>query len=1047
MFSRFFIHRPVFAAVLSIVIVVAGLVTFRSLPVAQYPEIAPPVIHVAASFPGADAATVARTVAQPVEEQVNGVEDMLYMASTCSNSGEYLLDVSFKVGTDMDMAQTLVQNRVAQAAPLLPEEVQRIGVTVTKQSTSVLLFAVFTSTDPAHDDLFLSNYAVLNVKDELMRVDGVGSIVVYGAGRYSMRVWLAPDRLKALGLAAADVVAAIREQNVQVAAGQIGQPPMPGGGDFQLAITTQGRLRDVAQFEDIVVKTSPSGGMVRIRDVARVELGAQSYDQICMLDGRPAGGLAVFLQPGANALEVAEGVKARLAALEAAFPEGVECSVPFDTTTFVDISIHEVYETLFIAALLVFLVTYVFLQDWRATLIPAATIPVSLIGTFAVMAALGVGINMLSLFGIVLAIGIVVDDAIIVVENTVRNIDELALTPTSASIKAMDEVTGPIVATTLVLLAVFLPTALVGGVTGQLYRQFALTVAVATVFSALNALTLSPALGALLLRKSPPRRTLFARWFDRGFERTRGAYLDLLAWLLRRGALGLLLFAGLCGVVFWQYGTVPKGFVPMEDQGYAVVPFQLPDAASLERTRAVMEDVNARLAGIPGVCNTFGLGGFSVMDHTSASNAGVIWTIFEPWDKRAREGLGQDVILGRVRQAVSGIREARIFAFPPPAIFGLGQAGGFSMEIQDRSNAGLGALQTAVDGMARTGNAQPELGHVYSMFRTNIPQLRVDIDRVQAKSMNIPLSSIFTELQANFGSLYVNDFNQFGRSYQVRVQADAPYRDRPEAIVACDVRGGDGGLVPLGALASVRETVGPQIITRYNMYPAALLKGQGMGISSAEAMDLMERVAETTLPAGLGYEWTDISFQERVAAGQGAVLFVLAIAFVYLVLCAQYESWTVPLSVVLSVPLALLGCLGAVRLCGLEMNVYTQLGVILLIALTCKTAILISEFAKNVGEGGLDWREATLQAAQLRFRPILMTAFALILGVFPLVVATGAGAASRRALGTAVFGGLLSATALLVFFVPLFFLLVMRGVQRLRGTQRSHDGRDAEPGA
>lgn len=1035
MLSKFFIHRPIFAAVLSIVIIIAGLVTLRSLPIAQYPEIAPPTVRVTAAYPGASAAVLASTVAQPIEEQVNGAEGMLYMSSTSTNNGEYILTVTFEVGTDLDMAQVLVQNRVSQAEALLPETVQRIGLTVEKQSTNILLFAALISPDDRYDDLYLSNYATLRIKDELSRIKGVGSVMVFGSGDYSMRIWLDPNQLKARGLTTGDVIDAIREQNVQVAAGQIGQSPTNDQQKFQYAINVRGRLEEVTEFEQIVVRSLPGGRMIRVKDVARVELGAQTYDSSSQTAGKDCAAIGIFLQPGANALDTAQRIKDRLAELEKAFPPGLAFEIPFDTTIFVKASIDEVVQTLFIAVILVFFTVLAFLQNWRATLIPAATIPVSLIGTFAAMAALDVSINMLSLFGLVLAIGVVVDDAIVVVENASRNIDASGLSPKEATVKAMQEVSGPIIATTLVLLAVFVPTAFLGGITGQLYRQFALTIATATVFSSINALTLSPALSAILLRPSTGRTNVLARGFNLMFDKFQYGYQRTLGSLLRRGIVMFIVFAGLTGAAFFGFDNRPKGFVPSEDQGWAIYSIQLPDAASLQRTTAVVEKVNQRLAEMPGINTWVAVPGYSLMDDALVPNAAAIWTVFDPYEERLPAGLTQEAILGQMWGAVADIQEAMIFAFTPPPIMGLGTAGGFELQVQDRNNLGLSTLQQKANEISGGAFAHPQLQMAYTTFRANVPQLQAHVDRSQTKSLGIPLSNVFDTLQANLGSVYVNDFNKFGRTYQVRVQADAPYRSSIDDILRLEVRNDQGGMVPLGTVVEVSETLGPQIITRYNMYPSAKISGQANpGTSSGESMTIMEEIASTTLPPGMGCEWTGMSFQEKAAAGQTFLVFTLAVLFVYLVLCAQYESWSLPLAVIMAVPLGLLGTVMAVSVRGMEINVYSQIGIVLLIALTCKTAILIAEFAKAERKRGLSVIEAALKAARLRIRPILMTAFTFILGVFPLVIATGAGAAGRQALGTAVFGGMITGTVLLIFFVPLFYVGIQKLAEKVKKT-------------
>ncbi len=1033
MFSRFFIARPIFASVISIVIVIAGLVSMRTLPIAQYPEISPPTVQVTANYPGANAEVVAETVAQPIEEQVNGVEGMLYMSSTCANTGSYSLTVTFEVGTDLDMAAVLVQNRVAIAEPTLPEEVKRLGVSTKKQSTNILLIASLFAPDEEYDTLYLSNYATLRIKDELARIDGVGDVRIFGARDYSMRIWLDADRLKARQLTTSDVVAALREQNVQVAAGMVGQDPAPTGQSFQYTVTTLGRLKNVEQFGDIIVKSAPGGRLTRVSDVARIELGAKNYGERTQYNGKPSVAIGIYQLPGANALDVADQVQAKLAHLSKDFPAGMAYHVPFNTTTFVDTAIEEVVQTLLIAVLLVFVTIFVFLQDWRATLIPALTIPVSLIGTFAVMAALGIGINLVSLFGIVLAIGIVVDDAIVVVENAARNIDELGLSAREATIRAMHEVTGPVIATTLVLLAVFVPTAFLGGITGQLYRQFALTISAATVFSSLNALTLSPALCALVLRPSQVSHNRFFRLFNSAFDHTRSLYARMLSWLIRRAALTLVCFVILAGAAFWGFGRLPTGFVPAEDQGYAFVSIQLPDAASVERTAEVVEEINRRFAKMEGVRDWVSLIGFSLIDMAPSSNMATVWVVFDPWQERTAPHLKQDALVARMWQEFADIQEARIFAFVPPAIRGLGFAGGFLMELQDRGGVGLDTLQQVAGGVIQAANGQSQLQRVYSTFRANVPQLYADVDRTQAKTLNIPLSNVFDTLQAYLGSVYVNDFNKFGRTYQVKVQADSAFRSSAEDIRRLEVRNGRGQMIPLGSVVDIDEAVGPQLVKRYNMYPSATINGQAApGHSSGDALALMEQLAGSKLPASFGFEWTGMSYQEKVTSSQTLLIFLLAVTFVYLVLCAQYESWSSPLMVILSVPLALLGTVGAVMIRGMEVNVYTQIGIVLLIALASKTSILIVEFAKAKRDDGEDIVEASMGAARLRFRPVLMTAFTFILGVAPLVVASGAGSASRQALGTAVFGGMIAATLLLLLFVPVFYVVIQRASEKIR---------------
>jgi len=1027
MLSRFFINRPIFAAVVSIVIVIAGFVTLVSLPVAMYPEISPPTISVSTAYPGANAAVVAETVAAPIEQEINGVEGMLYMSSTCSNNGAYSLTITFDIGTDTNMAAVLVQNRVAIATPALPEDVKRIGVTTKKVSSNMVLMVALTSPGGQFDELYLSNYATLRVKDELARIEGVGDIQAFGAADYSMRFWLDPYQLKARSLTTTDVINAIQDQNVQVAAGQIGAPPAPAGQDFQYTVNTLGRLADVGQFENIILKTGGGGRITRITDVARVELGAQSYGLAAQLSGAPTALLGISQLPGANALSLAEKIRAKMVEVSRTFPEGLEYRIPYDTTLFVKASIREVIETLLIAVLLVFLTIFVFLQDWRATLIPALTIPVSLIGTFAVMGLLGFSINMLTLFGIVLAIGIVVDDAIVVVENTARNIDEHNLPSREAAIRAMDEVSGPVIATTLVLLAVFVPTAFLGGITGQLYRQFSLTIAVSTFFSSINALTLSPALAAILLRPTPKRRNIFFRAFNRTFNLSRNIYRHLVGATLRRSVLMMILFLGIAGGTYRGFTSLPTGFVPEEDQGYALVGVQLPDAASYERTLKVVNKINGLLKSIEGVKSWVGIVGYSLLDSSQSSNGATLWVIFEPWDKRIAPDMSAAALVRRMWATFSRIQEANIFAFLPPAISGLGTVGGFQMQIQNKGGLSLDTLQNLTQEMVQAANGQSGLTRVNTTFRANVPQLFAQIDRVKAKRIDIPLSTIFSTLQAYLGSAYVNDFNKFGRTFQVNIEADARFRSRESDIGQIEVRNNQGKMIPLGTLLSVKENFGPQLISRYNLYPTASVTGSAAkGYSSGQALDLMEQIARTRLPPSMGFEWTGASYQERATGNQAAYIFLLAVVFVYLVLCAQYESWSIPFGVILSVPLALLGTVIAVTVRSMDINIYSQIGIVLLVALASKNAILIIEFAKEARESGKGIMEAAVEAATLRFRPILMTSFAFIFGVYPLVVADGAAAASRQALGTAVFGGMIAATFLTVIFVPTYFVVIRR---------------------
>jgi HAE1 family hydrophobic/amphiphilic exporter-1 len=1026
MFSKFFIERPIFASVISIVIVIAGVVAFGALPVAQYPEITPPTVEVSTAYPGANAQVVAETVAAPIEQQVNGVERMIYMSSTSASDGSYKLTVTFEVGTDLDMAQVLVQNRVKLAEPNLPEDVKRQGVNTKKKSPNILQFISLFSADGRYDELYLANYATLRIRDVLSRIPGVGDVVVFPQSDYSMRIWLNPRLLKSRNITTEDVLNAIREQNVQVAAGQIGQPPAPRGQNFQYTVNVLGRLTEIEQFEDIIIKTGAGGRITRLKDIARIELGGKSYDITSSLSGAPSASIGVYQLPGANALDVAQRVRAAMADLESFFPEGVAYKIPYDTTIFVDESIKEVYVTLFQAALLVFLVLFIFLQDWRATVVPAVTIPVSLIGTLAVMLAMGFSLNMLTLFGLVLAIGIVVDDAIVVVEATVVHI-ERGLKAKEAAIQAMSEVSGPVVATTLVLLAVFIPAAFLPGITGEMYRQFALTIAISTIFSSINALTLSPALAALILRPQPQKKNILFRGFDAAFRKTESGYATVTKTLVRRAVIVMLLALGLTGLTGWRFTKVPTGFLPIEDQGYLLANIQLPDAASLERTRDVLGQLDRILEKTPGIQDWVSLGGFSLIDGTNASNAATVFIIMTPWEQRADPSLSQVAILMNLQRQFSQVQEAIVFAFPPPAISGLGVAGGFQMQLQDRADVGLQELQKMTQEMIRDGNTQSGLSYLNSTFRADVPQLFAEVDRTKAKTLQIPLSGVFNTLQAYLGSAYVNDFNKFGRTWQVKVQADHSYRIKPSDIRQLEVRDAEGQMIPIGTLVKVDRILGPQTIMRYNLYPAAAVTGQASpGFSSGQALNLMEQLARAKLPASMGFEWTGMSYQEKKVGSEAILVFALAIILVFLVLAAQYESWTSPAAVIMVVPLAVLGTVLALVMRGFDNNVYTQIGIVLLIGLASKNAILIVEFASEQRAQGKSIPEAALEAARLRFRPILMTAISSIAGFMPLVIASGAGAASRQAIGTAVVGGMIAATIMSLIFTPVFYVVMQK---------------------
>jgi HAE1 family hydrophobic/amphiphilic exporter-1 len=1026
MFSQFFIERPIFASVISIVLVIAGLATLGTLPVAQYPEITPPTVSVSATYPGANAQVVAETVAAPIEQQVNGVENMLYLSSTSASDGSYNLTVTFEIGTDLDMAQVMVQNRVKLAEPNLPEEVTRQGVNTKKKSTSIILFISLTSPDSRFDELYLSNYATLNIRDQLSRIKGVGEVMIFPPSDYSMRVWLDPRQLKSRYITTQDVLNAIREQNVQVAAGQIGQPPVPDGQNFQYTINVLGRLTEIEQFENIIVKTGQDGNMTRLKDVARIELGGKSYDITSTLNGLPSASIAIYQLPGANALEVAQQVEESMQELKKNFPEGLDFKVSYDTTRFVSTAIDEVFVTLFQAGALVFIVLFIFLQDWRATLIPAVTIPVSLIATFAVMGMMGFSLNMLTLFGLVLAIGIVVDDSIVVVEATAAYIEK-GMTAKAAAIQAMSDVSGPVIATTLVLLAVFVPTAFLPGISGEMYRQFSLTIAVSTVFSSLNALTLSPAMASLLLRPAAKKKLAFFHWFDTVFEKSSNGYANFIKIIVRRGALMMVLFIVIGGYSGWQFGNIPTGFLPIEDQGYLLTSIQLPDAASQQRTSAVLKKIDAILEKTPGVSDWVSLGGFSMIDGTNASNAATIFVVMKPWDERTDANQSQPAILKYLHKQFSQIQEATIFSFPPPAIPGLGVAGGFQMQLQDRGGIGFNELQRMSSEIIHDSQSQSGLAGLNSTFRAGVPQLFAEVDRTKAKTLALPLSDVFNTLQAYLGSAYVNDFNKFGRTWQVKVQADSQFRLKAEDIRQLEVRNHSGKMVPLGTLISVDETLGPQTILRYNLYPSASINGSAApGFSSGEALNLMEQMAAIKLPAAMGFEWTGMSFQEKQVGSEAILIFALAIILVFLVLAAQYESWSSPMAVLLVVPLALLGTVVALMMRDFDNNIYTQIGIVLIIGLASKNAILIVELASEKREQGLSIYDSAVAACQQRFRAILMTAFSSILGFMPLVVATGAGSASRQAIGTAVVGGMFAAVVMSLIFTPVFYVVMQK---------------------
>ncbi len=1107
MIPQFFIDRPIFASVLSIVTIIVGSVALLSLPIAQYPEVVPPTIQVSAMYPGANAKVVADTVAAPIEQEVNGVENMLYMFSKSTNDGQMYLDVTFNVGADLNMAQVLVQNRVAIAEAKLPEEVKRQGVTTKKKSPAILLCVNLISPDQRYDQLYLSNYATIQVKDALARLPGIGDVTFLGARDYSMRVWLDPEKLASQNLSASDVTKALREQNVQVAAGRLGQPPAPAGQAFQLAINTLGRLLDPEQFADIIIKTGEKGQVTRIRDVGRTELGAKNYDVNSFLDDQPSVTLAVFQLPGSNALATADGVKSKMEELKARFPEGLEYKIVYDTTVFVDESIHEVYKTLIEAFVLVFIVVLVFLQNWRATIIPMVAVPVSLIGTLAVMAGMGFSLNNLSLFGLVLAIGIVVDDAIVVVESVELNMAS-GLSPKEATRKSMKEVSGALIAIALVLCSVFVPTAFIAGISGQFYRQFALTIAASTVISAFNSLTLSPALCAILLkphahgegahahREVLPRMGIFilfglvaymilpaylaplvgvqlpsegsahaeatathetselALWgvralafviggvvgwllsgvvnrildllfrgFNWCFDIAIGGYGFVVGMLLRVAVIVLAVYGGLMYFTYLGFATVPVGFIPEQDKGYLVVNAQLPDGASLERTEAVIANLRKIASETPGVKHTIAVPGYSILNSTNIANVGGIFVILEPFDERKHDpNLSAPKVAASLRQGFGKIQEAAISLFGAPPVDGLGNTGGFKLQLQDRSDTGLTGLQEGVDNVVAAGNARPGLLGLFSSFRANQPQVFVDLNRSQAKTQGIALTDIFDTLQVYLGSSYANDFTRFGRNWQVNVQAEPQFRLQPSDIGKLKVRNAAGQMVPMGAIVSVQDTSGPAIVNHYNMYPSAEINGgTAPGVSSAQGIAMMEQISGTELPASMGYEWTELALQQKLAGNTAIFVFILGTIFVFLVLAAQYESWSLPVTIIMIVPMCLFAAITGVWLAGMDNNIFTQIGLVVLIGLAAKNAILIVEFAKQLQDQGKKLREATIEASKLRLRPILMTSLAFALGVLPMVLAKGAGAEMRVALGFAVFSGMVGVTVFGVFFTPVFY--------------------------
>jgi hydrophobe/amphiphile efflux-1 (HAE1) family protein len=1041
-FSHFFVDRPIFAAVLSIFITLIGAIAYVTLPVAQYPDIAPPTIVVSASYPGASAEIVSGTVATPIEQEINGVENMLYMSSQATGDGNLQITVTFALGTNLDTAQVLVQNRVAIAQPRLPDEVQRIGVTVKKNSPDILMVVHLSSPDGSRDQLYMSNYATLQVKDVLARLQGVGDVRIVGARDYSMRIWLDPTKLALRGMTATEAVSAVQSQNLQVASGVLDQPPMPQQGAFEFNVQTLGRLQDPAQFENIVVKTDGQGHVTRIRDIGRAELAALDYSANSYLDNKVAVPLLIFQLPGTNALATATGVHQTMAELAKNFPPGLRYDIVYDPTEFIAQSVQEVVKTIFEAVILVVIVVILFLQRWRAAIVPIAAIPISLIGTFAVLAGLGFSLNNLSLFGLVLAIGIVVDDAIVVVENVERNIAG-GKPPRQAAHDTMDEVGGALVAIALVLSAVFIPAVFIPGISGQFFRQFAVTIATATVISCFVSLTLSPALCALLFQPhhaEPQRASLIARpvvlffaGFNAVFDRLSGGYGALTRRLLRAAAIVLILYAGLIGLTGWQFSRAPTGFIPTLDQGYLITVVQLPPGSSLARTDAVVRQASQILLETPGILHAVEFAGLDGATLTNAPNAAAIFATLAPFAERTEKGLSADHILADLRKRLGALQSAFLIVIPPPSVRGIGSAGGFKMMIQDREGRGLEALDAATQDMAAAANRIPGLVGVFSLFNTRTPTVYADIDRVKAEMLGVTVDDVSQTLDIYLGSSFINEFNYLGRTYRVVAQADAPFRVTTRDISDLKTRNAHGDMVPIGSVATFRDITTPYRTPRYDLYSAAELQGNELpGVSTGTALAAMEQLAAQRLPSGFSYEWTELAYQEKLAGGSGLLVFGASIVFVFLVLAAQYESWALPLSVILIVPMCLLAAVSGLLARGMDINILAQVGFVVLVGLAAKNAILIVEFARQAEEEGADRVEAAVQAARTRLRPILMTSFAFIFGVLPLVVAVGAGAEMRQSLGTAVFFGMLGVTGFGLIFTPVFYVVVRSLVARRR---------------
>lgn len=1044
MISKFFIERPVLANVIAILMVVIGAVSALRLPVAQYPNVVPPTVQVTARYPGASARTVIDTVALPIEQQVNGVERMLYMQSFATSDGTYALTVTFEIGTDLNAAQVLVQNRVSSAMASLPQSVQSQGVVVQKKSTAILQIITLTSPDDKYDSLYLSNYGTIKLKDELARLPGVGNVNVFGAGQYSMRIWLDPQSMQARNLNAQDVIQALQQQSEQVTAGQFGMPPAPSTQNFQYTIEVVSRYDDPDQFANVVVKTGANGDLTRVRDVGRVELGAQTYSQIFNLNGKQAAGLAIFQTPGANALDVAHLVSTRMEALSREFPQGMVYSIPFDTTLFVQAAISEVYKTLFEAAILVLIVILVFLQDWRATLVPATTVPVTIIGAFAAMDALGFSINLSTLFAIVLAIGIVVDDAIVVVEGAAHKIEK-GMSGHDAAISAMNELMGPIIGITLVLMAVFLPASFLPGLTGQMYAQFALVIAATALISAINAATLKPTQCALWLRPPvpPEKRNFFYRGFNAVYARTESKYQRLIGSMVRRSGVMVLIALAIMGAAVYGMSRAATGFLPIEDQGYMLAAVQLPDGAALGRTQKALEEVDEIAKTVPGVERIITIAGISVLDNSaSLANAGVAYIMLKDWSVR---GKGQDLasLYKTLNDKLSHIQDGSVLVLPPPPIQGIGNAGGFTLQIELRDGSfDLAKLGSSTNAVVSAASTQSSIQRISTSFRASAPQYKVEINREKVQALLLTTDQVFSTLATYMGSSYVSQFNKFGRIFQIYVQGDANFRMDPSDVLGLKVRNQNGDMIPLGTVLTIEPSFGPSLISLYNLYPSATVIGiPAKGFSSGDAIELMEQITARTLPPGVGSSWTALSYQEKLVGGQILYVFGLALLLVYLVLAGQYESWYAPVTVLLAVPLSLVGPVMVFLLLRVEINLYVQIGLVLLIALSAKNAILIVEVARELRAAGTSIAESAIEAARARFRPILMTSFTFALGVLPLVLAEGAGASARKSIGITVFSGMLASTCLAVLFVPSLFVVVQR-FEEWRSSRKSAPGAD-----